>query len=406
MVVEFYTQVKKFMSKKKLDVLLLARPDHSYTIYKGLLKSGLEFMYCSFKLMPQWLKLIVNNPRIRYYSKHYSNCMLLTMFHLYRVKYKKDSLEKYEKTLYESHLRLLLKKVEPRIIHYWPYFSLDVIKEYKKKHPEVKTFADVYFPCEFWVSEYIKPVLERNGLNNDMRIVDRDAQKLKKVMEFENNFLVPSKFVADTYKMYFPDKNYIIMSYGVSKWDGYKKKPKKASSCEIKRFVYAAGRLTIQKGCDYMLRYFKRHPELELHIYGSIVDAQRHIFEEYIHSENIFIHGHVPKKLLQEVVSQYDAGIHLSRYDAYSLAVGEMMGAGLPVIVSDKTGISSHVEEIGAGIITPLCDEAIENKMDDMRDVKSYNRFLDNLDTYLMSGKNDYENEIVEFYKQKLKAEL
>lgn len=38
--------------KSKIDVLLLARPDHSYTIYKGLLKSTLSFIYCSFKLLP------------------------------------------------------------------------------------------------------------------------------------------------------------------------------------------------------------------------------------------------------------------------------------------------------------------------------------------------------------------
>ena len=390
------------MSKKKIDVLLLARPDHSYTIYKGLLKSGLEFVYCSFKLMPQWLKRFVKNPRVRYYSDHYSNCKLLTLFHIYRVKRKDDGLEKYEKNLYEWHLGRLLKKVEPRIIHYWPYLCLDKIRDYKQKHPEVKTFADVYFPCEFWVKDHVMPELEKFGVAGNMQIMERDAKKLEKVMEFEENFLVPSQFVADTYKMYYPDKNYIIMPYGLTKWDGYKRKSNIESKDEVCRFVYAAGGLTIQKGCDYMLRFFKNHPELELHIYGNIAEPQRHIFEEYTHCDNIHFHGHIPKSKLQEEVSQYDAGIHLSRYDAYSLAVGEMMGAGLPVIVSDKTGIFFHVEKIGAGVVTPLDDEAIEAKITELREPENYNRFLYNLDTYLKGEQKYYEEEIVEFYKNEL----
>ena len=388
--------------KKKIDILLLARPDHSYTIYKGLLKSGLDFIYCSFKLMPKWLKRYVNNPKIRYYSDHYSNCRMLTMFHIYRVKRRNDSLEKYEKPLYERHLKHLLKKVEPTIIHYWPYLCLDQIREYKKKNPKVKTFADVYFPCEFWVKDHVMPELEKFGVAGDMQIMERDAEKLKKVMEFEENFLVPSQFIADTYKMYYPDKNYIIMPYGLTKWVGYKKKPLKKSSDEIKRFVYAAGGLTIQKGCDYMLRFFKNHPELELNIYGNIAESQRHIFEEYTHCDNIHFHGHIPKSRLQEEVSKYDAGIHLSRYDAYSLAVGEIMGAGLPVIVSDKTGIGTLVLKINAGVVTPLDDESIEEMIDNLRTPSNYNLYLNNLDAYLNGEQSYYEDEIVEFYKHQL----
>ncbi len=388
--------------KKRIDVLLLARPDHSYTIYKGLLKSGLEFIYCSFKLMPQWLKKCIKNPKVRYYYDHYSNCKLLTLFHIYRVKYKKENLEKYEKCLYEWHLSRLLMRVEPKIIHYWPYLSLDYIKDYKKKHPEVKTFADVYFPCEPWVLENIRPLLKQYGLKDDLMIAEQDSKKLEKVMEFEDNFLVPSQFIADTYKMYYPDKNYIIMPYGLTKWDGYKKKALIKSSNEVRRFVYAAGGLTIQKGCDFMLRYFRTHSDLELHIYGNIAESQRHIFEEYIHCENIYFHGHIPKSKLQEEVSQYDAGIHLSRYDAYSLAVGEMMGAGLPVIVSDKTGIGTLVLRINAGVVTPLDDQSIEKMMDSLRFPANYNLYLNNLDTYLKVEQKYYEDEIVDFYKQLL----
>ena len=389
--------------RKKIDILLLARPDHSYSIYKGLLKSNLNFVYCSFKLMPEWLKRFVKSPKVRYYSTNYSNCKLLTLFHIYRVRYKKEHLEKYEKGLYEFHLSHLLRRVEPKVIHYWPYLGYDMIREYKKKHPEVKTFADVYFPCEPWVLENIRPVLKEYGLKDNLRIAAQDAEKLKKVMEFEDNFLVPSQFVADTFRMYYPDKNYIVMPYGLTKWSEYMKKGHKGKG-EIRRFVYAAGGVTIQKGCDFMLRYFKNHPEVELHIYGNIAGEQKHIFEEYTHIDNIYFHGHIAKSQLQAEVSQYDAGIHLSRYDAYSLAVGELMGAGLPVIVSDKTGIFFHVEKIGAGVVTPLDDEAIGKAMAEMQNPDRYNEMVDHLDDYLANNQKYYEDEIVEFYKQQFKA--
>ena len=389
--------------KKNIDLLLLARPDHSYTIYKSLLKSNLDFIYCSFKLMPQWMNIFVKNPRVRYYSRNYSNCKRLTLFHLARLKLHKDLWERHEKKLFEKHLTCLLDKVEPKLIHYWPYLTLDSIREYKRNHANVKTFADVYFPCEDWVIDNIFPVLRKNGLNEDV-LVRWNAERMHKTMEFEDNFIVPSPFIADTYKQYYPDKNYIIIPYGLTKWSEYKRKPNKTSSDQIRTFVYA-GEVTIQKGCDYLLRYFKKHPELELHIFGRLLDKQKHILEEYQDCRNIVFHGWVPKSLLQEYVSKYDVGVHLSRYDAYSLSVGEMMGAGLPVIVSDKTGIFFTVNQIGAGLVTPLDDDRIEGSFGKMRRPEVYNQFLENLDKYLLSSPRFYKDEIIDFYKKQLDNE-
>lgn len=386
---------------KDIDLLLLARPDHSYSIYKGLLKSNINFVYSSFKLMPKWLKRYVKNPRVRYYSRNYSNCRLLTLFHIYRVKYKKERLEKYEKVLYEFHLSKLFKQVNPRIIHYWPYLCLDKVRQYKANHPLVKTYADVYFPCEHWVIDNIFPVLSQYGLEEDP-LTKRDAIKLKRVMEFEETFIVPSKFIEETYRHYYPDKHYIVIPYGMNKWDGYSKRKYKSQSEEIRKFVYAAGSVSIQKGCHYLLRYFKNHPELELHIYGIIPDSQRHLFLEYTSISNIIFHGLIPKSMMSETMASYDVGIHLSLYDAYSLAVGEMMGAGLPVVVSNRTGICSLVKDIGAGVVTNLDDSSIDNSISEILKPEYYNKCVDNLDDYMRKSPQYYEDEIVEFYKKQL----
>ncbi len=105
---------------------------------------------------------------------------------------------------------------------------------------------------------------------------------------------------------------------------------------------------------------------------------------------------------MQEEISKYDVGIHFSRYDAYSLSVSEMTGAGLPVIVSDKTGIFFQLQEIGAGLVTKLEMEDIENKIEHIREPQIYNKMLDSINQYLERNVPTYGEQIIEFYKQQL----
>ncbi len=385
---------------KKIDVLLLARPDHSYEIYKELLgQNKMSFLYCSFKLLPIWLKRFVKSPRVRYYSKYYSNCILQSFFHIYRVKRNKQTYEKYEKFFYELHLRHFLPSIKPHIIHYWPYYSYEVIRKYKKKYPEIRTFADVYYPCENWVIDNIFPDFEKLGLSpNNIDKVERDASKLKEIMSFEDNFLVPSKFIAETYKQYYPNKNYIVVPYGISVWQKYVKKEYKNNTDQITSFVFAGGGVTIEKGCDLMLDYFIKNPELELHIYGTIPDSQIDFFKQYTISDNIHFHGMAPKSKLQTELCKYDVGIHFSRFDAYSLSVGEMIGAGLPVIVSDRTGICTLVEDNDVGLVTKLNVPDIERCIQTIRTPKIYNKYIDNLDEMIKNSPLSYGKNMLNFY--------
>lgn len=388
------------MNKK--DIIILARPDHSYEIYKEMIKSNLRFVYCSFKLFPSWSKKIISNPRVRFYGKSYSNCFLLTLLHLFRIYFNKPSLAKYEKPLYEFHLRTMLPFMRPKVIHYWPYFCLDSIKKYKSRNPEVETYADLYYPCEHWVLENIRPILESKGIDSKMAGVEMYAKYLDDLMLFEQNFIVPSKFVAETLRQYFPDKHYIIIPYGLARWNNYKKKTRVEDASQIKSFVYAGG-ITVQKGCDLLVDYFRSHKELTLHLYGSVPSEQKNFFEQYKGCENIVFHGVVPKNLLQEEVSQYDVGIHMSRFDAYSLSVGEIMGAGLPVIVSKNTGICDLVEEIEAGLSTDCDGINMTKRIEEIRTPAIYNRFLDNLDNYLSKDDKTYGEKMVDFYKSRIK---
>jgi len=324
------------------------------------------------------------------------------VLHVYRVRNNKYHYEKYEQSLFEFHLKHLMPFIKPRLIHYWPCYSYKNVRKYKLKHPETLTFADVYYPCENWVIDNIKPLSEQYGVKLDFSKVERDAGKLKEIMKFENNFLVPSEFVADTYRKYYPDKNYIVIPYGITIWDNYSKKELKSNPGQIKSFVYAGGGVTIEKGCDLMFDFFMQHPELELHIYGTIPEFQKAFFDKYRLCDNIHLHGFVAKSKLQEEIRRYDVGIHFSRFDAYSLSVGEMTGAGLPVIVSEKTGISFHIQEIGAGLVSKLELEDINRCVERIRTPEVYNQMVDNIDKYIKSSPKSYGERVVEFYKSKL----
>ena len=390
---------------QKIDLLLIARPDHSYRLYQKLLQSDILFLYYSFKLFPLWIKKIIKNPRIRYYSSNYSSCLLTSIVHIARIKFGKGNWKRFEKPTMEFHLWYSLPKGGARLIHYWPNFCIDSIIKYKEKHPNVKTCAEVFFPNERWVLDHIRPLLIQSGLpDNSMEGIERDARNLDKIMNFEDNFFVPSRFVADTYREYYPDKNYIIVPYGITKWKNYRKKIEKKSSSEIRSFVYV-GTISLEKGCDILLNYFIDHDQLTLHLYGNISSTQRQFFEKYKAVRNVFFHGSVPKTQIQQIISVYDVGIHLSRYDAYSLAVGEIIGAGLPVIVSENTGNSDDVTANNLGIVTSLDPMNVKDNIERMLNNSIYNYYLNAIDNYLSKTHYSYESQMIIEYKKLLNNE-
>lgn len=387
--------------EKYKDIVLLARPDHSYSIYKRLLASSLKFEYISFKLFPRWLQRYIKDSRFSYYDENYTSSFLLTIVHILRTKFGFSFLEKYEKPLFERKTSRYIRGKEIKVLHYWPNFCVESIAKYKRQNPSVKTYADVYYPCELWVLDNIKPYLSGLGLNASMSDVERDAKNFDLLMSIEDNFIVPSKFILDTYKQYYPDKNYIIVPYGISIWCNYKKKNKKKDSSEVTKFVYV-GSVSVEKGCLLLFDFFSKNTSLELHIFGALNSSQEALLRTYFNFENISYHGIVPNTELQEHICKYDVGIHLSLFDAYSLAVGEILGAGLPVIVSNKTGISDLIEKINSGIVTELDDESIKNSVEKIRDVDFYNRCIDNLDVYIQSNPVSYGDSVIQFYQSVL----
>ena len=387
---------------KEKDILIAARPDQSLQIYEALCdQHKLSFRFVSFKVFPNWLIRVLGNKKLTGVGKNATITYWGTFKHLakrrFRFRFAKNwsdndiLVHKIKAILYRNHFK---------IIHFWPeHCGGGFIEKYQNEHPEVLALADIHMPHPEVVFRDMLPVYNKYGIDIKNCDLTRLCEEQKNYVTNINHIIVPSTYVAETYKEIYPDKVYHVVPYGIKVSERYKKTYKQ----NVASFVYVGG-VSLEKGCDLLLDTFSDKPKFQLHIYGSVSDGQKQIFEPYFNLPNIHFHGFIPKFELQERIIEYDAGIHLSRFDAYSLAVGEIIGCGLPVIVSDKTGNKEDVERYGLGMVTQLSVERIEDAISKICNTVFYNQCIDNIDAYLQHGESSYGECIMNFYERHIKA--
>ena len=385
----------------KIDVLLVARPDHSLDIYNALDKdASLNFKFVTFKVFPRWIKRIFPLKKMVSLGRNVIINYRLSIINICKYTLNLKIANNWAETnILDGCISNILKNNDIQIIHYWPeYGNLEILK-YKHNHHSVITIADVHMPHPSIVFSDMKLVYEKYGIDPYKTELYTLSKEHKDLLNGENTILVPSKYVEDTYRRVYPNIKCYTLSYGITRSKYYTKK-----NGPVKNFVYA-GRISLEKGSDLLLEYFANHTEVNLHIYGSIVNDQKHLFQKYRDLKNIIFHGHVPKVELQKELSQYDVGIHLSRFDAYSLAIGEMIGVGLPVIVSDKTGNKDDVEKYSWGIVTSLNYDDIEKNIKQLSEIKNYKKYVSSIYNYINNEYLNYGDRAVGFYKDIIKHE-
>lgn len=383
--------------KKDLDLLIVARPDQSLQIYNALLnQNSLSFLFLSYKIFPQWVKVLTRMKKMTTVTKGAVCSWRLTFINFCRYKLRLSFAQKWDETkAFDSLLKKIFKKNNVRLIHYWPEYGDVLITDYIRSNPNSFAIADVHMPHPRVVYEEMKSIYENYGVVPESTQLYDIAQNQGDLVENANYILAPSSYVVDTYRQIYPKKKYYVVSYGVMKSPSYEKKSYK----RITDFVYA-GRISVEKGSDLLLSFFKSHPELSIHLYGNIASGQEFIFTPYLNIPNIHFHGVVPKTELQNCLKQYDVGIHLSRFDAYSLAVGEMIGVGLPVIVSNNTGNKDDIEINGLGLVTNLSLNDIEDTVSRIQDSRTYNEIIENIENYIRKVNVPYGIKIIEFYSK------
>lgn len=387
--------------KRNRDLLIVTRPDHALQIYDALLgQKRITFRFLTFKVVPAWFKRLTGLKRSGAVSKHAVISLRTTLVNLCKYSFRFAFARKWsEENILTRKVRRMLSKSDYKIIHYWPLYCHKAVEAYAASHPGTAAFADVHMPNPIAILKAMQPVYERYGIAADSTDLHAHAANTRRRLENAPAIMVPSTYVADTFRPDFPDKTYHVVTYGITVTDRYRKEHKTA----IREFVYAGGSITLEKGCDLLCEYFARHPEYNLHLFGTSPAQQAFIFEPFRSCPNIRFHGHVAKSDLPERIRAYDAGIHLSRFDAYSLAVGEILGTGLPTIVSTSTGIYDDIAAEGMGLGTELDMEQIDQAVRKMTDPEFYNRCVDNIDTYIRTKHRSFGEKMLGFYSDILK---
>jgi glycosyltransferase involved in cell wall biosynthesis len=120
------------------------------------------------------------------------------------------------------------------------------------------------------------------------------------------------------------------------------------------RILYA-GSLTIQKGPQYLLEAVKRmRADVRLIMAGPVDPAFKAILSRY---EGVFEYrGILSKVELQRLYSDCSVFVLPSLSDSFSLATLEAMACGIPVIVSENTGVADLIQNGKEGFVVPIRD--------------------------------------------------
>lgn len=378
------------------DIFIITRPDHSLSIYESLSRQDkLSFTFLTFKVVRPWMKKLFQDPRLVAVGKNAAISIRCTILNIFRYSFRFKFAQNWrEDNVMESKTNAFFRKNNYRVVHYWPLYCYDAVEKWAAKHPEALVMADAHFPNPEVIIKTMSPIYKKYGIPDCQASLKHHIPIVRRTLENAPALMVPSEFVADTYREIFPDKKMYVVSYGITVSSNYKKRYR----TKICNFVYAGGSITIEKGCDVLCDYFVKHPELNIHLYGVTVSDQNHIFAKYHNISNIIFHGHIAKEKLQSEISKYDVGIHLSRYDAYSLSVGEIIGCGLPVVVSNFTGIASEVRDYNWGKVTTLELEDIDSAIKGICVPENYNQYVDGIDTYIREKHKPFAEKMIEFY--------
>ena len=116
------------------------------------------------------------------------------------------------------------------------------------------------------------------------------------------------------------------------------------------------GQVRMQKGVHYLLEGFRKAAlaNARLILAGPVDPAYRVVLDRY---PGLFEElGSVAHSQVQEQYFDADVFVMPSLADSYGLVVSEAMSAGLPVIVSENTGMSNFVKDGREGFVVPIRD--------------------------------------------------
>ena len=394
-----------------MKTLLLARPDHSTSLYEGLRKNpAIEIKYHTFSAFKKGSWLNKWKPSVKSVDSAVEISTVFTIFHrlLYELQ-KNIKFDYYEKEnqISEYFFRRILQKYghEFDVVHYWSIYCHKSIRDFKKRNPQTKFLAEVYAAHPDYVREILSPEYEQFGLSIEnshfIRSRNRDIDSLEGV----ENMLVPSQYLAEVYQKYYPNTKIFVASYGLFNYrENPIQSPERAFN-EPLRLVFV-GNISIEKGCVYLLEAMKElsNANVQLDLIGEIDKYQIDIFKPYFNLQNIRFLGKLPNLKIIELLPNYHVFTLPSLTDAYSLAVSEALVCKLPAIITENVGSKDDIRRFDIGKICQIknSDSIIEAILSLKNE--DYRQYLSkNITNFITDNEqNSYASKVLKVYNQLL----
>ncbi len=239
----------------------------------------------------------------------------------------------------------------------WSSFSLRTLREAKRRGMKTvleRGSSHILLQREILTEEY-----ERLGLRG---VLPHPALVEKELREYaETDYIeVPSSFARESFIRQGVSGEKIIQGFRGVDLDQFRQIPRDDS---VFRVIFA-GKVSIRKGVQYLLRAFKELalPRSELLLIGAVADEIRPILRRYA---GIFRSlGSRPRAELYRHFSRGNVFVLPSIEEGLAVVQLQAMACGLPVICSSHTGGTDIIEEEKEGFIIPIRDvEALKERL-------------------------------------------
>ena len=371
-----------------MEKIIVVHPgkQHSYRLAEALKKNGMLQYYVTtvYDKKNSWThilgKYLKGDNKKRFLTRKnevFDNdvvqfCELPGLFLL--LLYRKMPKSKFTKW-FENHIHKVVYqktikfagKNKPDAIIFYDGLSEKHFRLKEKYCPNTKFIIDVPSATD----EYMRKILEEDiAVTGDeyTRIEQSETWHIKDSAiparnRLADGFLVGSSFVRKSLTNFNTDERKIkIVPYGVDT-SRFVCKHFTMNSGKI-RFIFV-GRVNRRKGIQHLLPAFDKieSNKAELVLVGPY-DENDELVKKYATHSNIFFKGFVTSDVVADYYMRSDIFVLPSLGEGLAQVGIEAMNCGLPIIVSDNSGVNDLVTEGREGFVVPTSDmNALYEKM-------------------------------------------
>lgn len=284
----------------------------------------------------------------------------------------------YKKVKYHSTDRFAKKVADYAIKHHvdavvcYDDYSSKLFEILQKKAPNILRIMDVsaaniiYMRKIYETDTMLQPIFA-TFLHKERSVVwdTKNIARAKKEQSLTDIFLVPSTFVSKSLQYVgIQDDQIKLCPYGVDIVQ-FRQKQYLDHGKPLRwpiRFIYVGGVKEL-KGISYLLEAISRFPTFQasLTVVGQVDRSSEEIkpyFDRVIFTGSV-LHNEIPKLLMES-----DVFVFPSLGEGLSLATLEAAACGLPLIVSENSGVNDAIIEGKEGFVIPIqSTEALIEKM-------------------------------------------